>query len=809
MKKKKVKSEPGEKAVRAVDSSRLTSHVSRSSITFFNHVSRSFSHSFIHILCLAFLIIIIYSNTLNAPFQWDESDFIVNNPIIKNLHYFTSPSDAKELPLYIALVNRYIGYLTFALNYRINGLSVTGYHIVNISIHIANSVLVYLFVLLTFRTPFFKGQGSRVRGQELKAGSQSLERGSQSLAPCPLPLVPKFVAFFSAAIFAVHPLQTEAVTYVFQRFASLVTFFYLLSLVFYIKARLIASSETDSGQAGIGSQFTFHGSRFTFFLISFLSAVLAMKTKENAFTLPFVIALYEFCFFNSSSLLPLDKGRMGGVTRRLLYLAPILLTLLIIPLTLMSLTGAHQLDPGTYGARQFSRWDYFYTQFRVIVTYLRLLFLPVNQNISYDYPVFKSFFNPPVLLSFVALAALFGLGVYLIKIGSGQKKVTPPNLPLDKGRKIYLFPPLKIRGGEGELRFTSHVSRPFSDSRPFRLMGFGILWFFITLSVESSIIPIPMLINEYRIYLPSVGMIICIVTGAFLVFSPKVGALEARLTKSRCFGSTSHVSRPLVSRLLIVLLVLIAGVLAVATYQRNELWGDKISLWEDTVRKSSANALVHYNLGTHYQENNMPDKAIEQYLIAVRLNPDYAEAYNNLGNIYKDNNMPDKAIEQYLIAVRLKPDYADAHYNLGVIYQSLKMFDRAIEHYLIVTKLKPESVEARNNLGFTYQTLNMPDKAVEQYLVAVKLKPDSAVVHNNLGSIYQVLNMPDKAVGELQTVVALKPNVAGAHFNLGLAYYKLGQMDKARQELTAGLKIRPDNQEAQQLLKTVTKECKR
>ncbi len=747
MKKKKVKSEPGEKAVRAVDSSRLTSHV-----------SHSLSHSFIHILCIVFLILVIYSNTLNAPFQWDESEFIVNNPIVKDLHYFTSPSDAKELPLYTALINRYIGYLTFALNYRIHGLSVTGYHIVNIAIHIANSVLVYLFVLLTFRTPFFTSHDSPTVGA-LEA--RLTIHDSRSL-----------IAFFSAAIFAVHPLQTEAVTYVFQRFASLVAFFYLLSLVFYIKARLIASSETDSGQAGIVSQFTnsrcfgstFHGSRFTFFLISFLSAVLAMKTKENAFTLPFVIALYEFCFFNSSSLLPLDKGRMGGVTRRLLYLAPILLTLLIIPLTLMSLTGAHELDPGAYGAWSFARWHYFFTQIRVIITYLRLLFLPVNQNISYNYPVFKSLFDLPVLLSSVFLFLLFGLGVWMI-IGNRQWAIGNGT---------------KAKGKE-------------DDSRLFRLIGFGILWFFITLSVESSIIPLSMLINEYRVYLPSIGMIICIVTGVFLVFS-RFPIHDSRFTAFKRFT--------------VVTLVLIMGVLSVATYLRNEVWEDSIKLWEDTVKKSPAQARVINNLGNIYQSRNMPDKAMEQYLIAIKLEPDYAEPHNNIGLVYKSLNMPDKAIEQYMLAVKLKPAAAEPHYNLGNIYRDINMPDKAIEQYLIAVKLKPDYAEAHYNLGVIYQSRNIYDKAMEHYLTAIKQKPDYIEAHNNLGVIYQARNIYDKAIEHYLFAINLSPNVAEMHFNLGFVYFQMGQMDKARQELTAGLKIKPGDQKAQDLLKTVTKECK-
>ncbi len=804
--------------VNDVDSSRLTTHDSR---------SLNVSQSFIHILCIVFLILIIYSNTLNAPFQWDEGYFLVDNPIIKDLHYFTNPSDAKGFELYSGFINRYVGYLTFALNYRIHGLSVTGYHIVNIAIHIANSILVYFLVLLTFRTTYFKGQGSRVKGQESKAGSQSLKSEYQSLAPCPLPLDPKLVAFFSAAIFAVHPLQTEAVTYVFQRFASLVTFFYLLSLVFYIKAR-------------IGNN-VLPFSRFTFLLISIISAVLAMKTKENAFTLPIVIALYEFCFFSRLT------SHVSRSFSRFLYLVPILLTLSIIPLTLMSLSGAHQIDPGAYGFNVFLRWEYLFTQFRVIVTYLRLLFFPVGQNIDYDYHLIESFFTAQVLLSFVFLFLLFGLGVYLVIKTKDNIKEN------DSGLSGIVS------------RFTSHVSQPLTDSRHFRLMGFGILWFFITLSVESSIIPLPMLINEYRMYLPSIGMIICVVTGVFWFF-PRFTSHVSRFTFLKRF--TFHVSR-----FTVVTLALIMGVLAIATYQRNEVWGDEIRLWKDTAEKSPAKARVHYSLGYAYKEHNMPDKAaeqyliaiklkpdwadahnslgttyqtlnirdkaIEQYLIAIRLNPDYAKAYNNLGTIYKDSNMPDKAIEQYLIALKLKPDWAEAHYNLGVIYQSRNMTDEATEQYLIALKLKPDLLEAHSslgsiyltrnmpdkaieqyltalklkpdwagayfNLGVIYQSLNMPDKAMEQYILAVKLKPDFVQARNNLGFIYQSLNMPDRAIPELQAAIDLRPNEPEAYFNLGLVYYKMGQMDKARQELTAGLKIRPDNQEAQELLKTVIK----
>ncbi len=584
--KKKIKSETRNSAVNDVDPSHLTSHISHSLVTFFNHISHSLSHSFIHIACIVLLIIIIYSNTLNAPFQWDESTFIVDNPIIKNLHYFASPSDAKGLSLYSALINRYVGYLTFALNYRIHGLSVTGYHIVNIAIHIANSVLVYLFVLLTFRTPYFKA----VNGEEGVPSSRFTFHVSQSFSDSR-----SSIAFFSAAIFAVHPLQTEAVTYVFQRFASLVTFLYLLSLVAYIKARLNLTTESTEESSDLKKS---KKSLWSLWLIlSFLSAVLAMKTKENAFTLPFVIVLYEFCFFSRSSRLTIHDSRPFS---RFLFLVPLLLTLTIIPLTLMGLSGTHQLDPGEYGTTVFLQKEYLFTQFRVVVTYLRLLFFPVDQNIVYDYPVFKTFFDPNVMLSFAFLAAFFAAGVYLL--------------------------------------FTRRNAER-STLNAVRLVGFGILWFFITLSVESSIIPLPMLIDEYRMYLPSIGLIICVVTGAFLLFS-RFTFHDSRFTAFKT----------------VVFLVLIIGVLSVATYLRNGLWGDEIRLWEDTARKSPANAKAHINLGAAYEASGVFDKAMEQHLIAVKLNPYDAAAHFNLGYLYYRMGQIENARREVSAGLQIKPD---------------------------------------------------------------------------------------------------------------------------------------------------------
>ena len=132
-----------------------------------------------------------------------------------------------------------------------------------------------------------------------------------------------------------------------------------------------------------------------------------MKTKENAFTLPIAIALFEFVFF------------VGAFKGRAFRLVPLLLTLPIIPLTLAGMENPvgeaiEAIVPATRGYEGLSRGDYFFTQLRVIVTYLRLLFLPIGQNLDYDYPVFRSFFDPQVLLSFLLLVSIALSALYLL-----------------------------------------------------------------------------------------------------------------------------------------------------------------------------------------------------------------------------------------------------------------------------------------------------------------------------------------------------------------------------------------------------------
>jgi Flp pilus assembly protein TadD len=579
---------------------------------------------------------------------------------------------------------------------------------VNLAIHLINAVLVYLLVLFTFRTPYFSNQLSAKSEKSIVSSKKDeMEHyrpgtDSPSLLTTNYSLLTtdysRFFAFAVALLFVSHPVQTEAVTYVFQRFASLVSMFYLLSLVLYIKARLKSHSAESMAQGVIDNPkgavaLSPLKGPLPYALCSLLCAVLAMKTKENAFTLPLVITLYEFLFFT------------GPLKSRILRLIPFLLTMLIIPVTLAGLSNTaaeiiSQIEnPLAVGYEQLSRTGYLFTQFRVVVTYIRLLFLPLNQNIDYAYPLSDSFFELPVLISFLFLTCLFGTAVYL----------------------IYKTQSAKSR------------EQSVDDSVPYalgamRLAAFGILWFFITLSLESGVIPLAMIINEYRVYLPSVGFFLALVAGAALLINRIAIAMRYALC---------------------AMLILVLA-LASATYARNALWKDKISLWEDVVSK----------------------------------NPNSPKVYNNLGIAYYEKGLYDKAIEVYRRSISLSPDNFFAYSNLGVAYAVIGRIDLAIENLTRAISLEPQNGVAHANLARAHRRLGQYEKAVENYRQAVALAPYNEMAFYGLGSTYMILGEFDNALAAFTRFVELSPQNAEAYRSRGMAYLKKGDMGKAAEDFS-------------------------
>jgi len=588
----------------------------------------------IHVALLVTASLLPYSGSLRAPFTFDDQRCIVDNPAIRSFEYFTSPASGRPAGVLCGTGPRIVGLFSFAVNYAIGGIDVTGFHVFNLAVHLACTLLVYAFIRLTIRTPAFRKPRTELASM---AGSGPL------------------IALLAALLFACHPVQTQAVTYVTQRFTSLATMLYLLSSVLYVRFR--------NGTGGAPG-------RFALYVGSVLAAVLAMFTKEIAFTLPFALALHEPMFGE------------GKRRTRWLSLAPFFATLVIIPFTILAptggattLTAVDDTLRGLVTNTRLSRFEYVTTQIPVTSTYLRLLLLPVGQNLDYDHPIHRSLLDPEVVLSGSIVLAIVAFGVWLFL------------------RSRY---PQSRWGPE------------------FRLASFGIGWFFLNLTLEATAVPLPDVIFEHRLYLPSVGF--------FLAIAALVVILRDKL----------RASLPLAARAVVPLFMACVAALTWATYARNAIWSDPVLLWEDVAAKSPRKPRAFIELGALHAKSGNLDEATLAIENAIRVAPDLADPYNTLGVIRKREGRTAEAMQNYQTALRLRPDFAEVHNNIGILLSSGATSEEAAAEFQEAIRLKPDYAEAHNNLGVLRARQGRWSDAIREFEAALRINPSHAAARANL-----------------------------------------------------------------------------
>jgi tetratricopeptide (TPR) repeat protein len=294
----------------------------------------------------------------------------------------------------------------------------------------------------------------------------------------------------------------------------------------------------------------------------------------------------------------------------------------------------------------------------------------VNQNLDYDYPIYRSFSDPNVFLSFLLLFSIFCAAVYLL---------------------------FKSRQG----------ATPYS-----RLVAFGIFWFFITLSVESSVIPIADVIFEHRLYLPSAGFFIAVTAAIFTVWE-RIKGKRASMAAAVGLG-------------------LIIIVLSSATYARNNMWLDEVSFWQDVIKKSPSKTRGRVNLGYSYSKQGRFEEAIREFQTAIRLDPYDYQLYNNLGVAYKGQGRFNEAILEFQNAMRLKPDDGLTYYNLGNVFREQGDYEKAIQHYLVAVRFEPDIAVIHNNLAIAYIGQGNVKEAEREFRTAMDIDPKYEAARRNL-----------------------------------------------------------------------------
>lgn len=595
---------------------------------------------------------LIYSNTFHSPFVFDDLDSILNNSKIRKItNFYTLKTLQSPRPL--------VDY-TFALNYHFGQLNVFGYHLVNLLIHIANGILVFFLSSALLR--------------KLNASDE------ETTYPA---------ALFAALIFIAHPVQTQAVTYIAQRYASMAAFFYMVSVLGYLAARdAVSAGKSRAGGA--------------YFLTAFLSGGLAFLCKQNAASFPLALLLTEFACYDQS---------WKGWKKKLAFILPGMLLIGCFYVFNMGLFRhdihfsklLEDVSEITQDTRRIGRWQYLCTQFNVICNYIRLLLFPIHQNLDYLYPIKTGFFDGATPYAFAFLGGL-------VFFGWRCRKTHPA-------------------------------------------VFYGIFWFFITLSVESSIFPIKDALFEHRLYLPMFGF--------SLIAARAAGWLAV---KRRIWAHAA----------------ILASVLSLsaAAYARNAVWRDGVTLWSDVVSKSPSNYRALNNLGNDLMMRGDFDAAMIDFDTAIRLNPAYYITFVNKGILLAKMGKPDEAIPLFKRVLAINPNFAAARQNLSIACMekadgdfSSGRYTDAIPLYEESLRLDPQSLKVHTNLGVAYIRTGRMGEAIEQFKMAQKIDP-----------------------GSFETAA-----------NLGMALYAGGNREDALRQLRAALRINPASKEVRQVIDQIVR----
>lgn len=403
----------------------------------FEILTSNWKRDFIVILILAVSIFFTYSPSLKGTFTLDDLKIIDR---INALNNFPQLSGFRS-----------ITYITFYLNKLISGLSAFNVRLTNILIHFISSLLVYLLALMTLR--LLAGRDEIVLSKGLRNDND--EKGTF------LDNRYTFTASaISALIFALHPLNINAVAYIVQRMASLAALFVLLSLILYIKASLAERKIK----------------KCLFYSFSAMSLMLGILSKENAVMGVPLILLYDYVFLSKLNTRLFFKKifpmAVTGAIVLIIVSVPLKFHKRLFELGSIFLNLNQPLTHTAWMTTDVS-WtplQHILTEFRVISRYIFLLFLPLPRFMVFDwwgYPVSQGLSTPPSTF----LSILFISGILLLSI-------------IKRRKYPFLF--------------------------------FGIAWYFIAISLESFVAVGADLYFEHRNYLPLSGLSVGLVIQSFV-----------------------------------------------------------------------------------------------------------------------------------------------------------------------------------------------------------------------------------------------------------------------------------------------------
>lgn len=665
-------------------------------------------------LILVAVIGMVYGNTFLNSFHFDDIPSILEKPWIRGLDKISQIFN-KDGVFFI----RPLVILSFNINYAISEFQVWSYHLFNMLLHALATLLVYRLV---------------------RKALHFLQDFSQQKDFTRLP-------FFAAMVFALHPLNTQSVTYISSRSSIMVTVFYLAALMLFFDG---FKKWKQTGEKGWGY---FIGSGTCFFL--------GGLSKEIIVTLPAMLFLVHFYFISRET----PKVWVAAYAKWVFLLA--------IPL--LAFLGYKQFVAGgvlSASAANLPSSTWFLTQTSVVpFEYFRKMLFPFNMSIDVDFPILVDWLRPANWLGIIALGLFTIFWVRISTCISEKNEV---------GRRFvgfgmaWILLTLLPTSSFIPLLDAAVEHRTYLPMVGFVFMVAGGFSFLRTMN--SEIIPTKNLIN---------GCVVLIL----IFFSLGVMARNGDWKDEVVLWSDAKKKAPNLVR----------------PYNNIGEAYDQLGRYDEAIVEFEGALKINpnyffglNNLGNIYGKQRKLPQAISYFEKALKQKPDYSPAHYNLARAFHLTGKRQEAVESYRKAIKSNPYFEQAFYNLAYLALEVGLLDEAIENFNKFLVMQPNHSKAHFGAGNALMMKGQLDLALAEYRKSAGLDPAFALPYLNIANIQmQTKNIP-AAIENFEKALAINPSLPAVHLSLGMVYHQFQRnTPKALQHLKESLRQDPNQQRAQ------------
>ncbi|MHC4984346.1 MAG: tetratricopeptide repeat protein [Planctomycetota bacterium] len=659
-----------------------------------------------------------YHNSFSGPLVLDDAPAIEEN---LSIHSLWPIWRVLSPPPRLTVTGRPIVNLSLAVNYAISGTEVWSYHVFNLVVHILVALTLFGVVRRTLLLPALRDR---------------FERSAV------------FIALAVALIWAIHPLQTESVTYIIQRAESIAGLFYLLTLYCVIRGA------TAAGPA-------------MWYVFAVVACLLGMATKEVMVSAPLIVLLYDRAFLAGSF--------KEALRRRLRVYAGLAATWGLLAYLIIGAEGRG----GSVGfAGPVTAWSYLRAQFGWIIHYLSLCIWPHPLVLFYgDRP------DPAAAADWLYAALVIGLlagtvwamwrrprlgfvGAFFFAVLAPTSSFVPVQTQVAAEHRMYLaLAAVVVLGVAGCWWLWPRWAPARGDGETPRAVSIAAAVAVLAIVAAALGVRTALRNEDYR--------------SAMTLWE---GVLKHRPDNHAAFNALGHewdkLGKPHEAKAL-------------------ELFQRAVSLRPDY-------PVARIALGELYIRKGEWDKAIQHLEIAVLLDPGEPKAHFHFAVALAQKDQLERAVSHYLQSLRLAQcRRGKIHFCLAEALAKLRRFDLALKHYESALQEEPNNAEAHCRLGEVLAKTGRFKEAEGRFREALAIDPRHAKAHCNLGVVLAKMGRFREAREALDQALRIRPNYAHAHHNLGLILAMQDKMGEAHRHFLRAVQIRPDDPDTRHSLAEV------